>query len=67
MKKTVTEYYITYKEGLDEFITENKKEADREFENTNKEEIQQYFRKDWVLVDGEYQEDFVELYFSSWD
>ena len=67
MKKMVTEYYITYKESLDDFITESKKEAEQEFKNTNKQEIQQYFRKDWILADGEYQEDYVEVYFSSWE
>lgn len=63
MGNRVTEYYITYKDRLDEFITEDKEQADEEFRKTDKGIIDQYFRKDWILVDGEWYEDNVEVYY----
>ena len=62
MKRKITEYQIIFNDG-EEFISENKKEADKEFKQANKNNIHQYFRKDWILVDGDYQEDFVEVYY----
>lgn len=54
MKRKITEYQIIFNDG-EEFISENKKEADKKFKQANKNNIHQYFRKDWILVDGDYQ------------
>lgn len=60
--KKVTEYFITFKDG-EEFITEDKAEAEKEFESVDKATVNQYFRKDWVFQDGEYGEEYVEVYY----
>lgn len=61
MKDSVTEYVITYLDG-DEFITEDKEEADRVFHETQLN-AKQYFRKEWVRdVDGDWTEGDVEVY-----
>jgi len=62
--KRVKEYQIIFKNG-EEYITESKRDADKEFKQCDKDDIEQYFRKDWILVDREYQEDFVEVYYTN--
>jgi len=61
--KTVIEYVIAYKDG-EEFITENKQEADKHFKKSIKNDVHQYYRKTWVGIDGDYEEDDVEVYFN---
>lgn len=63
MKKAITEYVITYKNNLDEFISENKAETDAEFEAT-KSTVHQYFSKEWVYGNGDYNEGNVEVYYN---
>jgi hypothetical protein len=60
--REVTEYVITLKNGRD-FRSTEKSIADNFFEETPNEEIDQYYRKDWVKVDGRMYEDFVKVYY----
>jgi len=58
----VTEYWITFKNSGD-FITEDKEKAQEKFEKTDKENINQFFRKQWIKGDLDYQEGFVKVYY----
>lgn len=63
------EYVITKKDGND-FITEDKNEADEKFENLKLldrlDEIEQYYKKVWVWDEEreDYVEDDVEVYYT---
>lgn len=63
------EYVITKKDGND-FVTEDKNEADEKFENLKLldrlYEIEQYYKKVWVWDEEreDYVEDDVELYYT---
>ena len=63
------EYVITKKDGND-FITEDKNEADEKFENLKLldrlYEIEQYYKKVWVWDEEreDYVEDDVEVYYT---
>lgn len=68
-----TEYTIYFKENTKayeqyggEFITEDINEADDVFEE-NKEQVEQYFSKRWILEDWEdnWKEDYVEVFYSN--
>lgn len=65
----VTEYTIIFKDNTElgnkykgEYITEGKSESDKIFEE-NKEQIDQYYAKDWVFVNNDWQEDSVKVFF----
>lgn len=65
----VTEYTIIFKDNAElgnkykgEYITEDKSESDKIFEE-NKEQIDQYYAKDWVFVNNDWQEDSVKVFF----
>lgn len=64
----VIEYVITMEDGND-FITENKDEADEKFEQLKEldrlNEVGQYYRKTWVYDEEseDYVEDDVEIYY----
>lgn len=71
-EERITEYTLIFKEGtkLDkeyngEFISQDKWQTDDIFEN-NKEQIEQYFSKDWVRYTDEedWEEDYVEVFYS---
>lgn len=65
-----------YKQYNGEFITENKWETDDIFENY-KEQVERYFSKDWVRIItlateeddfddyGDWEEDWVEVFYES--
>lgn len=63
------EYVITKKDGND-FVTEDKEEADEKFENLKLldrlYEIEQYYKKVWVWDEEreDYVEDDVEVYYT---
>ena len=63
------EYVITKKDGND-FVTEDKNEADEKFENLKLldrlYEIEQYYKKVWVWDEEreDYVEDDVEVYYT---
>ena len=61
----ITEYHITYINGshVEDVITEIKEEAEDIFEETKKN-VSQYFRKDYLMVETAYEEDFVEVYYT---
>ena len=61
-KDVFTEYTITYNDNRNDFISENKSDADVEFEKT-KADVRQYFSKDWVFVGGSWQEDDVVVFY----
>ena len=67
MKKIIGEYYITYKDG-NEFITEDLEEAEKVFGESEKDNVKQYFYKEWEKiwngVEWEFEEGFVEVYFN---
>ena len=59
MEKNVVEYNIIFKENTElykeydgEFISEDKEETDRIFDE-NKEQIEQYFSKEWIFNGSE--------------
>lgn len=67
MGKNVIEYNIIFKENTElykeydgEFISEDKEETDRIFDK-NKEQIEQYFSKEWIYDDSDYVEGNVEI------
>jgi hypothetical protein len=71
-EERITEYTLLFKEGTKlyeqyngEFIAENKEETDDIF-GRNKEQIEQYFSKDWIRnnEDDDWQEDWVEVLYS---
>mgnify|MGYP004495193607 CR=1 FL=1 len=73
MEERITEYILFFKEGTDldkqyngEFISENREETDFIFEN-NKEQIEQYYSKDWVIYGGndDWNEDDVEIFYEN--
>lgn len=64
----ITEYTLIFKDNTElgeiysgEYITECKNESDKIFEE-NKEQVDQYYAKDWIFVNGDWQEDFVEIF-----
>ena len=79
-EERITEYTLIFKEGTElykeysgEFISEDKWQTDDIFENY-KEQIEQYYSKDWVRYlenigteDEQYtdwEEDYVEVFYS---
>ena len=67
--KTITEYTLIFKENTElfneydgEYITENKEETDFIFEN-KREQIDEYYSKDWIYVNDDWQEDKVEIFY----
>ena len=71
MEKNVVEYNIIFKEITElykeydgEFISEDKEETDRIF-NENKEQIEQYFSKEWIFNGSDYVENDVEIFYSA--
>lgn len=69
MGKSIIEYNIIFKENTElykeydgEFISEDKEETDRIFDE-NKEQIEQYFSKEWIYDDSDYVEGNVEILF----
>lgn len=73
MEERITEYILFFKEGTDldkqyngEFISENREETDFIFEN-NKEQIEQYYSKDWVIYgeNDDWNEDDVEIFYEN--
>lgn len=71
MGKNVIEYNIIFKENTElykeydgEFISEDKEETDRIFDK-NKEQIEQYFSKEWIFNGSDYVENDVEIFYSA--
>ena len=71
MEKNVVEYNIIFKENTElykeydgEFISEDKEETDRIFDE-NKEQIEQYFSKEWIFNGSDYIENNVEIFYSA--
>lgn len=71
MEKNVVEYNIIFKENTElykeydgEFISENKEETDRIF-NENKKQIEQYFSKEWIFDGSDYVEGNVEILYNA--
>ena len=64
----VLEYTITYKDiNKDDDMFDNKEDADKKMAEIRKSgklnTVDQYFMKEWVLIDGEYKEDEVSVYY----
>lgn len=71
MEKNVVEYNIIFKENTElykeydgEFISEDKEETDRIFDE-NKEQIEQYFSKEWIFNGSDYVEGNVEILYNA--
>lgn len=71
MGKNVIEYNIIFKENTElykeydgEFISEDKEETDRIFDE-NKEQIEQYFSKEWIYDGSDYIENNVDVFYSA--
>lgn len=71
MEKNVVEYNIIFKENTElykeydgEFISEDKEETDRIFDE-NKEQIEQYFSKEWIFNGSDYIENNVDVFYSA--
>lgn len=71
MQKSIVEYNIIFKENTElykeydgEFISEDKEETDRIFDE-NKEQIEQYFSKEWIYDDSDYVEGNVEILYNA--
>lgn len=71
MGKSIIEYNIIFKENTElykeydgEFISEDKEETDRIFDE-NKEQIEQYFSKEWIYDDSDYVESNVDVFYSA--
>ena len=71
MEKNVIEYNIIFKENTElykeydgEFISEDKEETDRIFDE-NKEQIEQYFSKEWIFNGSDYIENNVDVFYSA--
>ena len=69
--ETVVEYTIIFKdkskigkEYSGEFITESKCESDKIFEE-NKEQISQYYSKEWVFIDNDWKENTVNVFYTN--
>lgn len=60
MRKSISEYSIIYKDG-EELHTEDKDEAFAEFKIVGDSAVHQFYRKDYILVEGDYEEDWVEV------
>ena len=64
----ITEYTITFKDSTQEdFITEDESEAQSEFDELDEALIHQYFAKDYVKINGDWEETDVEVFFSNID
>lgn len=69
MKRTITEYTILFKVGTEgyneygEFISEEKEETDELFEEY-KNDIEQYFSKEWHFDGTDWVEGYVEVFYS---
>lgn len=70
-EERMIEYTILFKENTDmyeqysgEFIATNKWETDDIFKQY-KEQIEQYFSKEWVNYDGDWIEEDVEVFYSN--
>ena len=63
--KDIIEYNLIYKNG-EEFITEDKEEADMKFEE-DKEKIEQYYSKQWIQEEDfdDWTEGYVEVFYSN--
>lgn len=61
-ERIIKEYTLVYKNG-EEINTESENEAWEEYNNTDKKEIDQFYRKDWELIEGEYEEVYVEVFY----
>ena len=66
----VVEYTIIFKDNSKigeeyggEFITENKCESNEIFEK-NKEQISQYYSKEWVFIDDDWRENTVDIFYN---
>lgn len=69
---TVTEYVITFTDmDKDDEIFNNQEDADKRFEelriNGEIKNVQQYFRKDWELNNGEYIDGYTEVFYTQGD
>ena len=71
MENNVVEYNIIFKENTElykeydgEFISEDKEETDRIFDE-NKEQIEQYFSKEWIFNGSDYIENNVDVFYSA--
>lgn len=69
---TVTEYVITFTDmDKDDEIFNNQEDADKRFEelriNGEIKNVQQYFRKDWELNNGEYTDGYTEVFYTQGD
>lgn len=71
MQKSIVEYNIIFKENTElykeydgEFISEDKEETDRIFDE-NKEQIEQYFSKEWIFNGSDYIENNVDIFYSA--
>lgn len=71
MKKTqITEYTLLFKENTElhkqydgEYISENIDDTDDIF-GQNKDQVEQYYSKRWILDGQDWKEDYVEVYYS---
>lgn len=69
MKRTITEYTILFKVGTEgyneygEFTSEEKEETDGLFEEY-KNDIEQYFSKEWHFDGADWVEGYVEVFYS---
>lgn len=64
MAETTTEYTITMSNmDNEDLYFDDYEQAKEEFDSIkDTDKWSQFFRKDWVLVDGDWHEDFVEVY-----
>ena len=67
---TVIEYSILFENGDDEFYSD-KEEADKRFQeiidNGNLEDVVQYYKKEWIKGEKDYEEGDVEVYYTEGD
>lgn len=67
---TVIEYGILFENGDDEFYSD-KEEADKRFQeiidNGNLEDVVQYYKKEWIKGEKDYEEGDVEVYYTEGD
>lgn len=65
METQVTEYTLIFKDGT-EFISEDLDETNTIFEfEKRKDNVDQYYSKTWILVDDDWKEDYVEVFYSA--
>lgn len=66
----INEYNITFENGDEEFYSD-KKEADKRFQeivdNGNLEDVVQYFMKEWIKGEEDYEEGDVEVFYTKGD